>query len=144
MATHSSILAWEIHGQRSLVGLWSMGSQKSRTRLSRWHSKQMVKEKARFKFFWNLSIKGKIKYRLLKSLLFLCIFQINVELCELFGTKQIVISHASQTINPAESTPSTIKTFLSKHCADYPNDWDDHLQAVSFAFNVTHLVCICL
>ncbi|ELR60670.1 Gypsy retrotransposon integrase-like protein 1 [Bos mutus] len=67
------------------------------------------------------------------------IHQINVELCELFGTKQIVISHASQTINPAESTPSTIKTFLSKHCVDYPNDWDDHLPAVSFAFNVTHL-----
>ncbi|KAM9105579.1 gypsy retrotransposon integrase-like protein 1 isoform 2-T2 [Megaptera novaeangliae] len=67
------------------------------------------------------------------------IHQINVELCELFGTKQIVISHASQTINPTVSTPSTIKTFLSKHCADYPNNWDDHLAAVSFAFNVTHL-----
>ncbi|XP_060002158.1 gypsy retrotransposon integrase-like protein 1 isoform X1 [Lagenorhynchus albirostris] len=66
------------------------------------------------------------------------IHQINVELCELFGTKQIVISHASQTINPTISTPSTIKTFLSKHCADYPNNWDDHLAAVSFAFNVTH------
>ncbi|XP_055285784.1 gypsy retrotransposon integrase-like protein 1 isoform X2 [Moschus berezovskii] len=66
------------------------------------------------------------------------IHQINVELCELFGTKQIVISHASQTINPTESTPSTIKTFLSKHCADYPYNWDDHLSAVSFAFNVTH------
>ena len=144
MATHSSILAWEIHRQRSLAGLQSMGSQKSRTRLSNWHSKQMVKEEARVKFLWNLCIKGKIKYRLLKSLLFLCIFQINGELCELFGTKQIVISHASQTVNPTESTPSTIKTFLSKHCADYPNNWDDHLSAVSFAFNVTHLVCIFL
>ncbi|XP_070321968.1 gypsy retrotransposon integrase-like protein 1 isoform X1 [Odocoileus virginianus] len=67
------------------------------------------------------------------------IHQINVELCELFGTKQIVIPQASQTMNPTESTSSTIKTFLSKHCADYPNDWDDHLSAVSFAFNVTHL-----
>ena len=27
MATHSSILAWEIHGQKSLVGLQSMESQ---------------------------------------------------------------------------------------------------------------------
>ena len=144
MATHSSILAWEIHGQRSLAGLWSMGSQKSRTWLSKWHSKQMVKEKARFKFFWNPSIKAKIKYKLLKLLFFLYIFQINVELCELFGTKQIVISHASQRMNPTESTSCTIKTFLSKHCADYPNDWDDHLSAVSFAFNVTHLVCIFL
>ena len=28
MATHSSILAWESHGQRSLVGYSSMGSQR--------------------------------------------------------------------------------------------------------------------
>ncbi|KAM9731593.1 gypsy retrotransposon integrase-like protein 1 isoform 2-T3 [Dama dama] len=49
------------------------------------------------------------------------------------------IHQASQTMNPTASTSSTIKTFLSKHCADYPNDWDDHLSAVSFAFNVTHL-----
>ena len=34
MATHSSILAGESHGQRSLEGYKSMGSQKSRTRLS--------------------------------------------------------------------------------------------------------------
>lgn len=67
------------------------------------------------------------------------IHQINLELCELFGTKQIVISQASQTVNPTESTPSTIKTFLSKHCADHPDNWDDHLSAVSFAFNVIHL-----
>ena len=33
MATHSSILAWKIHGQRSLAGYKSMMSQKSRTRL---------------------------------------------------------------------------------------------------------------
>ncbi|XP_032332348.1 gypsy retrotransposon integrase-like protein 1 isoform X3 [Camelus dromedarius] len=67
------------------------------------------------------------------------IHQINVELCELFGTKQIVISHASQTVTPNESTSSMIRMFLSKHCADYPNNWDDHLSAVSFAFNATHL-----
>ncbi|XP_062943399.1 gypsy retrotransposon integrase-like protein 1 isoform X2 [Cynocephalus volans] len=66
--------------------------------------------------------------------------QINVELNGLFGTKQIVISHTSGTLNPTESTPSTIKTILSKHCADHPDNWDDHLSAVSFAFNVTHLV----
>ncbi|XP_039072872.1 gypsy retrotransposon integrase-like protein 1 isoform X3 [Hyaena hyaena] len=67
------------------------------------------------------------------------IHEINVELFGLFGTKQIVISHASQTVNRTESTPSTIKAFLSKHCADHPNNWDDHLSAISFAFNVTHL-----
>ncbi|XP_076995139.1 gypsy retrotransposon integrase-like protein 1 isoform X2 [Tamandua tetradactyla] len=67
------------------------------------------------------------------------IHQINVELHGLFGTKHVVISRASQTVDPTESTPSTIKTFLSKHCADHPNNWDDHLSAISFAFNVTHL-----
>ncbi|XP_023403718.1 gypsy retrotransposon integrase-like protein 1 isoform X2 [Loxodonta africana] len=66
--------------------------------------------------------------------------QINVELYGLFGTKQIVISHASQTVDPTVSTPSTIRTFLSKHCADHPNNWDDHLSAVSFAFNIVHLL----
>ncbi|KAM9254402.1 gypsy retrotransposon integrase-like protein 1 isoform 2-T2 [Dugong dugon] len=67
------------------------------------------------------------------------IHQINVELYGLFGTKQIVISHASQTVDPTESTPSTIKMFLSKYCADHPNNWDDHLSAISFAFNIIHL-----
>ena len=36
MATHSSILAWEIPGTEEPGGLRSMGSQKSRTRLSDW------------------------------------------------------------------------------------------------------------
>ncbi|KAM6225037.1 gypsy retrotransposon integrase-like protein 1 [Rhynchocyon petersi] len=67
------------------------------------------------------------------------IHQINVELYGLFGTTQIVISHASQTVDLTESTPSIIKTFLSKYCADHPNNWDDHLSAISFAFNVIHL-----
>ena len=34
MATHSSILAWEIPGTEEPGGLQSMGSQKSQTRLS--------------------------------------------------------------------------------------------------------------
>ncbi|XP_075397464.1 gypsy retrotransposon integrase-like protein 1 isoform X2 [Tenrec ecaudatus] len=67
------------------------------------------------------------------------IHQINGELYGLLGTKHIVISHASQTVRPTDSVPSTIKTFLSKHCADHPENWDDHLSAVSFAFNITHL-----
>ncbi|XP_048187398.1 gypsy retrotransposon integrase-like protein 1 isoform X2 [Perognathus longimembris pacificus] len=65
--------------------------------------------------------------------------QINIELYGLFGTKQIIISHGSGTINPSESTPSTIKTFLSKHCTEHPTNWDEHLSTVSFAFNITHL-----
>lgn len=92
--------------------------------------------------FENFEEKNKIQ--ILKSALFYIFFQINVELCGLFGTKQIVISHASQAVNQTESIPSTIKTFLSKHCAEHPNNWDDHLPAVSFAFNITHLVCASL
>ena len=42
MATHFNILAWEIHGQRSLVGyIQSMGSQ-SRTQLSDWACMQVL------------------------------------------------------------------------------------------------------
>ena len=36
MAPHSSILIWKTHGQRSLVGIQSMGVTKSWTRLSNW------------------------------------------------------------------------------------------------------------
>ena len=52
--------------------------------------------------------------------------------------EQTVISHASKTVNQTEGIP-IIKMFLSKHCADHPNNWDDHPSAVSFAFNITHL-----
>ena len=34
MATHSSILAWEVPWTEEPGGLWSVGSQKSRIRLS--------------------------------------------------------------------------------------------------------------
>ncbi|EDL91858.1 similar to RIKEN cDNA 4930429M06Rik, isoform CRA_c [Rattus norvegicus] len=61
--------------------------------------------------------------------------QINVELYRLFGAKEIVISQASGSVNPSESTPSTVKTFLSKHCAEHPETWDEELPALSFAFN---------
>ncbi|XP_023564175.1 gypsy retrotransposon integrase-like protein 1 isoform X3 [Octodon degus] len=65
--------------------------------------------------------------------------QINVELCRVFGIKEIVISHTSGTVDPTESTPRIVKAFLSKHCADYPDNWDEYLPAVSFAFNAAHL-----
>ena len=38
MATHSSILAWEIPWTEEPAGLESMGLQKSRTRLSEWNN----------------------------------------------------------------------------------------------------------
>ncbi|KAM4875099.1 gypsy retrotransposon integrase-like protein 1 isoform 2-T4 [Thomomys bottae] len=64
--------------------------------------------------------------------------QVNIELHGLFGTKQIIIPNGSGTINPSESTPITIKTFLSKLCTEHPSSWDEHLSTVSFAFNITH------
>ena len=52
MATHSSILAWEIHGQRSLVGYsQSMGSQKSWKWLRNWTTVD-----GHVSCFWSFSI----------------------------------------------------------------------------------------
>ena len=42
MASHSSILSWEIHGQRSLMG-YSSWSQKSRSQLSNWTTRTTKK-----------------------------------------------------------------------------------------------------
>ncbi|XP_043834058.1 gypsy retrotransposon integrase-like protein 1 isoform X1 [Dromiciops gliroides] len=67
------------------------------------------------------------------------IHQINGELFGLFGTKQIVSFYPSQPDDVNERTANTIKIFLSKYCLDHPNDWDDHLLAISYAFNLTNL-----
>ncbi|XP_030421747.1 gypsy retrotransposon integrase-like protein 1 isoform X1 [Gopherus evgoodei] len=64
------------------------------------------------------------------------VHQINRELFELFGMKQIVLSYP-QTDDTNERTCRTIKTFLSKYCAEHPNDWDDDLSAIAYAFNLT-------
>ncbi|XP_066195440.1 gypsy retrotransposon integrase-like protein 1 isoform X3 [Sylvia atricapilla] len=38
-----------------------------------------------------------------------------------------------------ERISQTIKTFLNKYCIDHPNDWDEHLSAIAYAFNLTNL-----
>ena len=43
MATHSSILAWEIPWQRSLAGLQSMGSQKESETIERLNNNNIIK-----------------------------------------------------------------------------------------------------
>ncbi|XP_074935434.1 gypsy retrotransposon integrase-like protein 1 isoform X3 [Phalacrocorax aristotelis] len=64
--------------------------------------------------------------------------QINEELFALFGMKQIVLSyHQADGVN--EITCKTIKVFLNKYCTDHPNDWDEHLSAIAYAFNLTNL-----
>lgn len=53
--------------------------------------------------------------------------------------KQIVLSYP-QTDEVNERTCKTIKAFLNKYCTDHPNDWDEHLSAIAYAFNLTNLV----
>ncbi|KAM6105710.1 LOW QUALITY PROTEIN: gypsy retrotransposon integrase-like protein 1 [Pterocles gutturalis] len=65
------------------------------------------------------------------------VYQINEELFALFGMKQIVLSYP-QTDDVNERTCKTI-TFLNKYCTDHPNDWDEHLSAIAYAFNLTNL-----
>ncbi|XP_009889967.1 PREDICTED: gypsy retrotransposon integrase-like protein 1 isoform X1 [Charadrius vociferus] len=66
------------------------------------------------------------------------VYQINEELFALFGMKQIVLSYP-QTDDINERTCKTIKAFLNKYCTDHPNDWDEHLSAIAYAFNLTNL-----
>lgn len=70
----------------------------------------------------------------------LLLLKINEELFALFGMKQIVLSYP-QTDDVNERMSKTIKTFLNKYCIDHPNDWDEHLSAIAYAFNLTNLVC---
>ncbi|XP_054666714.1 gypsy retrotransposon integrase-like protein 1 isoform X4 [Grus americana] len=44
-----------------------------------------------------------------------------------------------QTDDVNERTCKTIKAFLNKYCIDHPNDWDEHLSAIAYAFNLTNL-----
>ncbi|XP_074789326.1 gypsy retrotransposon integrase-like protein 1 isoform X2 [Athene noctua] len=66
------------------------------------------------------------------------VYQINEELFALFGMKQIVLSYP-QTDDMNERTCKTIKAFLKKYCTDHPNNWDEHLSAIAYAFNLTNL-----
>ncbi|XP_051499625.1 gypsy retrotransposon integrase-like protein 1 isoform X2 [Apus apus] len=66
------------------------------------------------------------------------VYQVNEELFALFGMKQIVWSY-TQTDYVNERTCKTIKVFLNKYCTDHPNDWDEHLSAIAYAFNLTNL-----
>uniref|UniRef100_A0A8C0V934 Gypsy retrotransposon integrase-like protein 1 n=1 Tax=Cyanistes caeruleus TaxID=156563 RepID=A0A8C0V934_CYACU len=66
------------------------------------------------------------------------VYQINEELFALFGVEQIVLSYP-QTDDVNERMSKTIKSFLNKYCNDHPNDWDEHLSAIAYAFNLTNL-----
>ncbi|XP_061479409.1 gypsy retrotransposon integrase-like protein 1 isoform X2 [Rhineura floridana] len=64
------------------------------------------------------------------------VHQINGELFKLFGTKELIIPYL-QTDHENE-TGKTIRSFLLKYCTEHTKDWDDHLQAISYAFNLIH------
>ncbi|KAJ7426235.1 Gypsy retrotransposon integrase-like protein 1 [Willisornis vidua] len=66
------------------------------------------------------------------------VYQINEELFALFGMKQIVLSYP-QTDDVHERMSKTVKAFLNKYCIDHPDDWDEHLSAIAYAFNLTNL-----
>ncbi|XP_025930039.1 gypsy retrotransposon integrase-like protein 1 isoform X3 [Apteryx rowi] len=66
------------------------------------------------------------------------VHQINKELFALFGMKQIVLSYP-QTHDVNERTCKTIKAFLNKYCTEHPDDWDEHLSAIAYAFNLTNV-----
>lgn len=70
----------------------------------------------------------------------LFLLKINEELFAMFGVKKIVLSYP-QTDDINERTCKTIKPFLNKYCIDHPNDWDEHLSAIAYAFNLINLVC---
>ncbi|XP_063996511.1 gypsy retrotransposon integrase-like protein 1 isoform X2 [Pogoniulus pusillus] len=44
-----------------------------------------------------------------------------------------------QTDDINERTCKIIKPFLNKYCLDHPNDWDEHLSAIAYAFNLISL-----
>ncbi|XP_055555792.1 gypsy retrotransposon integrase-like protein 1 isoform X2 [Falco cherrug] len=44
-----------------------------------------------------------------------------------------------QTDDANERTCKTIKAFINKYCTNHPNDWDEHLSAIAYAFNLTNL-----
>ncbi|KGL78608.1 Gypsy retrotransposon integrase-like 1, partial [Tinamus guttatus] len=66
------------------------------------------------------------------------VHQINQELFALFGMKQIVVGYP-QTDELNERTSRTIKAFLNSYCTEHPNDWDEHLSAIAYAFNLINV-----
>uniref|UniRef100_A0A8C7EGW3 Gypsy retrotransposon integrase-like protein 1 n=1 Tax=Nothoprocta perdicaria TaxID=30464 RepID=A0A8C7EGW3_NOTPE len=66
------------------------------------------------------------------------VHQINQELFALFGMKQIVLGYPQpDALN--ERTSRMIKAFLNSYCTQHPDDWDEHLPAIAYAFNLINM-----
>ncbi|KAJ6669751.1 hypothetical protein lerEdw1_000300 [Lerista edwardsae] len=64
------------------------------------------------------------------------VHQVNCELFELFRTKELIISY-TQT-DYANEIDETIRSFLLRYCVQHAKDWDNHLPAITYAFNLIH------
>lgn len=71
--------------------------------------------------------------------MFILSLKINCELFEVFGTKELIISYPQ--CEHGNETGKRIRSFLQKYCMENTKDWDDHLSAIAFAFNLIHSVC---
>ncbi|KAH0628116.1 hypothetical protein JD844_008861 [Phrynosoma platyrhinos] len=60
--------------------------------------------------------------------------QINCELFEHFGTKELLMLHPQTECE--NKIGKTIRSFLLRYCSENKKDWDDHLQAIAYAFNL--------
>uniref|UniRef100_A0A8D0GEN3 Gypsy retrotransposon integrase-like protein 1 n=1 Tax=Sphenodon punctatus TaxID=8508 RepID=A0A8D0GEN3_SPHPU len=72
-----------------------------------------------------------------KSMLLLS-FKINQELFKLFGIKEMILSYPQRDY-ANETVCKTIKAFLHKYCLEHTSDWDDHLSAIAYAYNLINL-----
>lgn len=66
--------------------------------------------------------------------------KVNCELFELFGTKELILSYMQTDY--ANEIDETIRSFLLRYCVQHAKDWDDHLPAIAYAFNLIHSVCM--
>ncbi|KAJ7335733.1 hypothetical protein JRQ81_013674 [Phrynocephalus forsythii] len=62
--------------------------------------------------------------------------QINSELFEFLGMKELIMPHLQTDHEHAVS--KRIRSFLLKHCMENTKDWDNHLEAIAYAFNLIH------
>nr|XP_008112192.1 PREDICTED: gypsy retrotransposon integrase-like protein 1 isoform X1 [Anolis carolinensis]XP_008112195.1 PREDICTED: gypsy retrotransposon integrase-like protein 1 isoform X1 [Anolis carolinensis] len=60
--------------------------------------------------------------------------QINCELFDLLGTKELLMSYPQTDCK--NEIGKTIRSFLLRYCTENSKDWDDHLQAIAYAFNL--------
>ncbi|XP_044302505.1 gypsy retrotransposon integrase-like protein 1 isoform X1 [Varanus komodoensis] len=64
------------------------------------------------------------------------VYQINCKLFELFGTKELIMPYPQP--DRENEISKSIRSFLLKYCTEHTKDWDEHLQAIAYAFNLIH------